>query len=327
LLGASVAPAHEVRPAYLELHQGEGEVLDVLWKVPARGEYSLAIDLRLPDQCVGAPGRPTLTGSMLVERWQARCAGGVIGGDAVIEGLGATRTDVLVRYVRLDGSVQVARLTPDQPVFRFAAAPVAGEVARAYLWLGIEHILLGPDHLLFVLGLLLLVAGWRRLLWTITAFTIAHSITLVTATLGIVRVPAAPVEAVIALSVMFVALEVLHARSGRPGYTTRAPWAVAFAFGLLHGLGFAGALAGIGLPEGEVPLALLFFNVGVELGQLVFVGGVLGLLWLADRYRRQTAAGVPGPWGSVAPLRLPLAYGIGSISAYWLLDRVAGFWA
>jgi hypothetical protein len=215
--------------------------------------------------------------------------------------------------VRADDSVQVARLTPSAPAFVFEATPGSLQVARAYTILGVEHILGGVDHLLFVLGLLLLVRGPWLLVKTITAFTVAHSITLAAAALGWVRVQQAPVEAVIALSILFLAGELARQRDGKAGVMQRFPWIVAFTFGLLHGFGFAGALREVGLPETDIPLALLTFNVGVEIGQLVFVGVVL--LLLAGFRRLKLTVPV---WANAAP-----AYGIGTIAAFWTLQRVA----
>ena len=186
----------------------------------------------------------------------------------------------------------------------------------SYLRLGIKHILLGIDHLLFVLALMILVAGRRRLVGTVTAFTAAHSLTLAAAALGLVRVPQKPVEAVIALSIVFVASEIIRGREGKPGLTARSPWVVAFIFGLLHGFGFAGALSEVGLPPQAIPLALLFFNVGVELGQLLFIGAVAIVVVAIRRLA------VPSPtWAWRVP-----AYGIGAVAAMWTLERVTGFW-
>jgi HupE / UreJ protein len=190
------------------------------------------------------------------------------------------------------------------------------DAARRYVGLGIEHILLGIDHLLFVFGLLLLVRGPWMLIKTITAFTLAHSITLALATLGFVAVPSRPVDAAIALSIVFLGAEILRARQGRPGLAARRPWVVAFAFGLLHGLGFAGALTALGLAPGEIPLALLFFNVGVEIGQLLFVGACLALAWAL----RQLQVSWPR-WAVPLP-----AYAIGTIAAFWFIERMNGFW-
>jgi hydrogenase/urease accessory protein HupE len=206
------------------------------------------------------------------------------------------------------------------------AAPGAGEVAATYLALGVEHILFGFDHLLFVLALVILVRDWRRVAVTVTAFTIAHSITLAAATLGFVNVPGPPVEATIALSIMLVAVEILNARRGEPSFTQRLPWLVAFSFGLLHGFGFAGALAEVGLPQHAIPVALLFFNIGVEAGQLIFVAAVLSLIWLS-RY----AASLLFETGLVRRafdrFDGAVAYGIGGVAAYWLIERTAAFFA
>jgi hydrogenase/urease accessory protein HupE len=316
--------AHEVRPGYLELTEVEAGSYDALWKVPARGEYRLALYVRLPAGCTEAPDTGAFVGGAFITRWRARCSGGLVGKLITIDGLAATPTDVLVRITHLDGVTQTARLTPDQPDLEVTAAPKRVEVARTYFVLGVEHILLGIDHLLFVLGLLLLVGSAKRLIVTVTAFTVAHSITLAAATLGLVHVPQAPVEAVIALSVMFVAAEILRTTQGRTSLTARAPWLVAFVFGLLHGLGFAGALREVGLPQTEIPIALLFFNVGVEVGQLAFIAAVVAGLTVIARLARPR----PGAGGLVSTERLvrtPLAYLIGCTAAYWTIDRTIGF--
>ncbi len=311
------AEAHEVRPGYLAVHQTDTESFDVLWKVPAKGGMRLRLDARLPETCRElAPRSRDLGRAASTERWSIICPGGLTSGTIAIDGLSATLTDVLVRIERTDGTTQVTRLSPDAPSFVLEASPSAIGIVGTYLSLGIEHILLGIDHLLFVLALLILVEGRRRLVETITAFTVAHSMTLAAATLGVVHVPQTPVEAIIALSIVFVACEIVHARQGHPGLTQRWPWIVAFTFGLLHGFGFAGALTEIGLPEQAVPLALLFFNVGVELGQLLFITAVSVVVVVARR------ASIPQPaWA----WRLPV-YGIGAIAAFWMIERVAGFW-
>ncbi|MDX1648281.1 MAG: HupE/UreJ family protein, partial [Myxococcota bacterium] len=212
------------------------------------------------------------------------------------------------------------------PAFVVAGATTWTAVAGTYRGLGVEHILLGVDHLLFVLALVFLVANGRRLVGTITSFTVAHSVTLALATLGVVHVSAPPVEAVIALSIVFVAAEVLHGAAGRPGLAARQPWLVAFAFGLLHGLGFAGALREVGLPQDAVPAALAFFNVGVEVGQLLFVATVLSVLAVASRLLAGRGAR-PGPWAVAARVARPAAYAIGIPAAFWLIERTAGFWS
>ena len=310
------ASAHEIRPGHLELRQTGAETYAVSWKVPARGNARLAIRARLPERCETTSAvASTATGAAFLDRWEVRCAGGLAGSELSVDGLSGTLTDVLMRLERSDGTSQVARLTPAAPSVVIQASPAWHEVAGAYLGLGVDHILAGIDHLLFVLALLLLVGGFRRLLATVTAFTVAHSLTLGAATLGIVRVPQQPVEAVIALSVAFVAAEIVRHARGVPGLTQRRPWAIAFVFGLLHGFGFAGALAEIGLPEQSIPTALLFFNLGVEAGQLLFVGGFVGLAVLA----RRLAVPVPRPAAGVC------AYGIGAVATFWTIERILGF--
>jgi len=308
--------AHEVRPAYLEIRELGAARFGVLWKVPARGELRLSLAVRLPARCtVSEPPRRVEAGGAITDRWQVECADGLFGETVAVEGLAATLTDVLARVERSDGSSQVARLTPTAPAFVVAAAARPLDLASTYVWLGIEHIWLGIDHLLFVLGLLILVQGRRRLIGTITAFTVAHSITLAAATLGVVRLSQQPVEAVIALSIVFVAGEIVHERQGRSGWTRRWPWLVAFSFGLLHGFGFAGALREVGLPEQAVPLALLCFNVGVEIGQLMFLAAALPVIgWI----RRTRFASPAWAW------RVP-AYGIGGLAAFWTIERIAAF--
>jgi hydrogenase/urease accessory protein HupE len=318
-LCAPSAVAHEVRPAYLELRQIGAEAYAVLWKVPGRGEgLRLALYAELPagSEILSAP-RSAFHDNAFTERWTVRRAGGMSGGTIRVAGLEATVTDALVRIERLDGSVQVARLTPSSPSFMVESAPGAMQIAATYLGLGIEHILLGYDHLLFVFALMLVVAGDWAVVKTITAFTVAHSITLGLAVTGVLHVPQPPVEAAIALSILLLAAEIVRRGRGRASLTVRAPWAVAFAFGLLHGLGFAGALIDAGLPATDVPLALLAFNVGVELGQLAFIAAVLGLVLLLPRLRLPEFASL-----RAKPV---MAYAIGTLAAFWLIERVTGF--
>jgi HupE / UreJ protein len=311
------AGAHEIRPGYLELRETAPDEFAVLWKVPARGDERFGLRPVLPAHCVTeGPARGSFTGDAYVERLTARCDGAIAGARIAIDGLADTMTDVLVRIERASGAAQAIRLTPAAPSFVVEAVPGRLDVARTYLALGVEHILLGFDHLLFVLALLLLVGPTRRLVSTVTAFTVAHSLTLAAATLGLVHVPPQPVEASIALSIAFVAAELVHARQGVLSLTEQRPWVVAFAFGLLHGLGFAGALSEVGLPAQAIPVALLFFNVGVEIGQLLFIAAVLLVLALA----RRTGARAPA-WAWRVP-----AYAIGAVAAFWTIERVAAFW-
>jgi hydrogenase/urease accessory protein HupE len=326
---AQPARSDELRPGYLELRQTDPSTYSLLFKIPARGEdLRLAVYVNLPEDTldIGAP-RVLFGDGAYVERRTIRRDGGLAGHAITIEGLSATSTDVLVHIETLAGAIQTERrLSPTRTAFVVQAAPGAGEIATTYLRLGVEHILFGFDHLLFVLALVILVRGWRRVAVTVTAFTIAHSITLAAATLGFVNVPRPPVEATIALSIMLVSVEILNARNGKPGLTARLPWLAAFSFGLLHGFGFAGALAEVGLPQHAIPLALLFFNVGVEIGQLVFVAAVLGLMWLM----RQAALQLLEPdfaGQTFDRLDVAAAYGIGIIAAYWLIERTTGFFA
>ena len=313
------ARAHEVRPAYLELRQTGPDTYNVLWKVPGLGdEMRLGVYARLPEGSTNlSEPRGVFVNGAFIERWTVKRAGGLTSGTIHIAGLSATAIDVLVRLERLDGGTQLVRLTPSSPSFVVEATPRRTQVARAYVSLGVEHILGGVDHLLFVLALLIITRGSWRLLKTVTAFTVAHSITLSLAALGFVQVPPAPVEAVIALSVVFVAAEIVHSRQGRPGLTERAPWVVAFTFGLLHGFGFAGALSQTGLPQHDIPLSLFCFNVGVEVGQLLFIGSVFTAAAVARRITHRVA--VPQP---VWAWRV-LPYAIGSLAAFWVIQRVA----
>ena len=328
VLIAQPARPDELRPGYLELRQTASGTYSLLFKIPARGEdLRLAIYLNLPDgtQDVAAP-RASFSDGAYVERRTIRRDGGLSGRAVTVEGLSATSTDVLVRVESLAGAIQTERLSPTRTAFVIQATPGAGEVAATYLRLGIEHILFGFDHLLFVLALVILVREWRRVAVTVTAFTIAHSITLAAATLGFVNVPGPPVEATIALSIVLVSVEILNARRGKPSLTARLPWLVAFSFGLLHGFGFAGALAEVGLPQHAIPVALLFFNVGVETGQLVFVAAVLSLIWLLRHAASQLLAAALVK-RAFDRLDGTIAYGIGVVAAYWLIERTTAFFA
>jgi len=352
LVLTAASHAHEVRPAFLELTERAPGEFDVLWKVPAMGGAPLAgEELPHPQPAVAddpgtsttmpcgcpAPTAAQLSRGVLpihpslpkdsvtvlpprverifgaeIKRWTIQVPRGLDGWEVSVHGLQTTMIDVLVRVAFADGRVVSRLLRPDAPSFVFEKG-TAGPAAGGYFTLGVEHILLGIDHLLFVLALVLIVRGSALLVKTITAFTIAHSITLGVATLGWVKVPAAPVEAVIALSIVFVAAEIVRSHRGRSGLTERAPWLVAGLFGLLHGFGFAGALAEVGLPQNDIPLALLFFNLGVEAGQLAFVGAVLALIAAVRRLR------LPAPeWTRLAP-----PYAIGCTAMFWVIERIS----
>jgi hydrogenase/urease accessory protein HupE len=320
-LGFSAAShGHALQPGYLELRLIDKDRYAVVWKKPATGARPMAITARLPESCdLRTPGQPIWDGAAYVARWTTACVGGLEGGVIHIIGLEQTSTDVLVRFDFADGISEARRLTAGEPSFTVPAEPDGLEVVRTYFLLGGEHILLGIDHLLFILALLILVTGARRIIATVTAFTLAHSFTLAGAALGFVTVPGPPVEAFIALSIVFVASEIIQNRRGQPALTAQYPWVVAFIFGLLHGLGFAGALSEIGLPQQSIPLALLFFNVGVEAGQLLFIAVVFAVIAAARQVTRRLD--LPRPtWAWVLP-----PYAIGSVAAFWLIQRIAAF--
>ncbi|HTG90425.1 MAG TPA: HupE/UreJ family protein [Vicinamibacterales bacterium] len=322
LLSAMVpARADEFKPGYLQLTQVDREIYDVLWKIPAIDESTtLKVRPQFPDGTEALTEvRSTFSRGVMVLRWRIRVPEGLDGKAIFFSKLSETRIDVLARLVRLDGTVQLERILPVHPSFVGRPSPGRLEVVRTYTILGIEHILSGIDHLLFVLALVLLVQGTRRLLATITAFTAAHSLTLAGATLGWVQVPGPPVEASIALSIVFVASEIVHRRQGRYSVTQHYPWIVAFTFGLLHGFGFAGALAEVGLPQSSIPIALLFFNVGVEIGQLLFVGAVLAAITVSWRVGQRLRLSPPDWLWRIAP------YAIGGLASFWFVERVAAF--
>ena len=317
-LTATAALADYFRPAYLELVERGDGIYDIRWKVPAQSEFVV-----MPIKPVFPPGSKmtrALTSSYaagaVVMTGEVRISGGVEGKTLKFDGLAETGNQALVRLKRLDGSEQLFKVAATDPTLAVPKQPDSIGVSARYTQLGIEHILFGFDHLLFVAALVMLVANFRMLLWTITSFTVAHSITLALVTLDVISIPVPPVEAFIALSIMFVAVEIVHQRQGKPSLASRKPWLVAFIFGLLHGLGFASALAEVGLPQNNIPLALLFFNVGVEVGQLLFVAALLALAAAIRRFANPTQlqrAAIAG------------TYAIGGLASYWLLDRVANF--
>lgn len=313
----SVSSADEIRPGYLEIKENTNNIYSVLWKVPAKGNNRLSLHTRLPDNCSDKTQRVAqLVNASYIQRWMIACKGNLQDKTISITGLDTTNTDVLLHLEFITGISHTAQLTPSNHFYIIPAEASTLQVIKTYTWLGIEHILLGFDHLLFVFALLLIVRNNRRLLLTITAFTIAHSITLAGATLGFVHIPQQPVEAIIALSILFLAMEIIHGKNGHPGAATRWPWLVAFIFGLLHGFGFAGALAEIGLPLQAIPLALIFFNIGVEIGQLLFVTAVLLITWVLHQLKK--------------PVLLEKAesitiYTIGSLSSFWLIERISSF--
>jgi HupE / UreJ protein len=308
----SRSEAHEIRPAYLQIDERTPQRYELIWKVPTRD--GLMQDIR-PDFGPGftltpQPGETVVDG-FVIFRFTLTGENALPGATLRIDNLDRTTIDALVNVTLLDGTHYGFLLRPRENSLQIPEAPSALRVVQTYTQLGVEHILAGVDHLAFVAALMLIVSGWPMLLKTVTAFTVAHSITLGLATFGYVSLPPSPVEALIALSILLVAVEAVHLRRGQFSLATRWPWIVAFAFGLLHGFGFAGALMEIGLPQGDIPLALLFFNVGVELGQLMFIALILVLVALM---RRLVALPKAAPTAA--------AYGIGTIAAFWVIERV-----
>jgi hypothetical protein len=323
LVAGGAARAHALDPGYLDLQIVEGQAWRVLWRVPQAGGRALDLVAVLPDGCSPRePGALAFDGATYRTVWVATCPGGLEGGSIVIRGLEATLTDVLVRYELTPGVVGTRRLTAAEPGFTIPEPQGLRGIAVTYGSLGIGHILAGVDHLLFVFLLLLLVRDRWRLVGTVTAFTVAHSLSLAAATLGWIVVPAPPVEAVVALSIMFLAAELVRPEGAGLRWTERFPWTVAFGFGLLHGLGFASALLDIGLPRDDVALALLFFNLGVEAGQLLFIGFTLVAGALLARVYPAAIASIATRGRRGARV---MAYGIGSLAAAWVIARVAAF--
>jgi hypothetical protein len=329
---AGAVHAHVLSPAYFGLVEMEPGRFRAQWKVSISGGLVDVLEPQIPVGCgVDGAVRTYVIEDARVQHAELVCTAPLAGRVFTVNGLELTATDVLLRVENLDGSSFTHRLVPEAPSVVIPQRAGALDVAATYLALGVEHILLGIDHLLFVLALLLLVRGIGRLIATITAFTVAHSITLAAATLGFVNVPSAPIEATIALSILFVATELARRSLGGSGFggsgfsrdsdaiaaeaaptlTQQVPWLVAFTFGLLHGFGFAGALSEVGLPAHAIPLALLFFNVGVELGQLAFIAVVFTGAWALRRIALEPPAWAP---------RLT-AYVIGSVAAFWVLER------
>jgi hydrogenase/urease accessory protein HupE len=311
LLLSGAAHAHEVRPAYFELIEHPDGTYSLTWKQPSLAEARIAIDPQLPASCTPLGERHVeVADGAFVARWQVRCPGGLEGQTIRIAGLERTLTSTFVRTQLADGRAIAGVVQASEPSFQFAAAR---PVLPAYFALGIEHILTGIDHVFFVIGLILLVPALWRLVGALTAFTVAHSITLGAAALGFAGLPQASVEVVIALSILVVGYEVVRAARGTTGLTSAMPWAVAFGVGLLHGVGFAGALAEIGLPQDAKLGALVLFNLGVETGQLMIVLVAVPIVrWVATRtadLRRRIQVGA--------------GYSLGAAAAFWMIQRVA----
>jgi hypothetical protein len=312
--GMPAAQAHESRPAYLEIKESQPGQYTVLWRTPVLAGRRLPLLLSLPEGVTDLkpPVIQELNDSLIERRWIDAGPNGLAGKRIDIKGLQFTITDALVRFELLDGRTVQTIVRPSQPWVELAAAQTQWEVMGTYAVEGVRHILFGADHLLFVLGLLLIVGNRWMLVKTVTAFTVAHSITLALATLGIADVPALPLNALIALSILFLGPEIVRVWRGQTSFTIRHPWVVAFAFGLLHGFGFATAMTSAGLPRQDLPLALLSFNVGVEVGQLGFVALVLAM----ERSFRVLQVHWPR-WVQALP-----GYVVGGLGAFWTIQRV-----
>ena len=314
MVGLPAAWAHEARPAYLELKETAPGQFSVLWRTPVLAGMRLPITLKMSDgvKNVQEPVVQEMADSLLERRSIDAGPGGLAGKRIEFVGLQLTITDVLVRVEMLDGRHWTVIARPSQPWIEIAAAPTWLGVAGTYIVQGIRHILFGADHMLFVLGLLLIVKDRWMLVKTVTAFTVAHSITLAVATLGYAEAPMLPLNAAIALSILFLGPEIVRTWRGESSFTIRHPWVVAFAFGLLHGFGFASALTGAGLPRQDLPLALVSFNVGVELGQLGFIALILAL----EQSFRILEVRWPR-WAQALP-----GYTVGSLGAFWTVQRL-----
>jgi len=313
LVAITSARADELRPGYLEFSQSSATDWTMVWKAPLRGGVTPATQPVLPKGCeVRDEPRREMAAMAVISTFKVFCRDDVAGKTIGLSNFTAAQTDVLVRVAPLNRPVQAMRLTAAEPNAEIVAKPDRRQVAWTYFVIGVEHIVFGYDHLLFVVALVLLLSGIRTIALAITSFTVAHSLTLVGTTLGFLGLPQKPVEAIIALSIVFLAVEIIKKKDGEPRLSERIPWVVAFAFGLLHGFGFAGALAEIGLPESEVPMALLTFNIGVEAGQLLIVAATMLLLLALRRWRPHWAR----------PTIQLSTYAIGSIAAMWLIERV-----
>jgi hydrogenase/urease accessory protein HupE len=308
------ARADELRPGYLELTQTDAQHWRMIWKAPILGGLATRTRPALPGFCAIGPAQSRIDGSAVVAVATVACTRPLDGAQVGIAGMETSFTDALLRVAPLGRPVQAERLTRDNPLATVRAVPDRWQVARTYLTLGIEHILTGYDHLLFVVALVLLLGRLWVVVRAATAFTIAHSLTLAGTTLGLFGLAQAPVEALIALSIVFLAVEIIKQGDGTARLSERIPWLVAFGFGLIHGFGFAGALREIGLPERDVPMALLTFNVGVELGQLVIISAVLAVIAALRRFAP----------AMLRPATLVATYAIGTTASFWFIQRLIG---
>ena len=306
---------HEIRPGYLEIKATADQSLSITWKQPIMGAYGLPLHPSLSSGWLqDSLSDITYTETYLIKRWNIPHSLASLDQQTItIDGLDKTITDVLVQIKGLNDQTYTYLIKPIQPYVKLNLSIPQPPPVWQYVYLGIHHIWTGFDHLLFVFGLLLLVKKKSTLIWTITAFTIAHSLTLALATFDLVNVTPVFTESAIALSIVFLAVEIVHQYHGHQGLMSRYPWFVSFCFGLLHGLGFAGALRDVGLPQHDIPLALFLFNAGVEIGQLVFV--LLALIVLAGIRRMRIPIS--------NKLQYVPAYAIGALAMFWFIERLA----
>lgn len=308
----STSIADDIQPAYLAIQESAENHFNILWKRPIKNDKPLELVLTLPLVCeADTEKRIWASNGYAIESWSTICDGGLSGQSIKVDGLASSLSDALVRVELANGQVSIERLTPQRTGFMLESKPETSGVVVSYLKLGIEHILMGWDHLLFVLCIMMLVGRSRKLFWAITAFTVAHSVTLIAVTMGYIQFNTRVVEILIALSIVLLAYEIVRNKNGVSGLSTKYPWMVILIFGLMHGVGFAGALNNIGLPPNDIPLALLFFNLGVEAGQLIFVLVVLSLLLVVNRLMPSRT-----DWTTGA------AYCIGIGASFWFFERL-----
>lgn len=309
-----VSVAHEIRPASLDISESSNGDLEFRWRQPIKGEYTISIAPQLSSGWLNRdPDQRIVTDNSLIHLWHVKEPDQPLAGQTLtIAGLDRTITDVLVTTTFANGKIFTGLIKASTPTLNIPSANAIGTSVPAYFVLGVEHIWSGIDHLVYVFALILLISNIRALMWTITAFTIAHSITLACAALGLVQLRSAPVEAVISLSIVYVAVELIKVKRGQKNLASKYPWLIAFTFGLLHGFGFAGALQEIGLPNNAVAVALLLFNLGIEIGQLIFVACVLIIFRLLKRF-------LPLSQNYVRQLS---PYAIGSVASFWLIQRL-----
>ena len=306
------ASADELRPGYLELSQQTQTEWKLVWKAPILGGLATRAEPLLPDFCNLKLDTPRLSGPAVVATGKVTCSKPLAGATVGLKGMEPGSTDALLRVAPLGRPVQTERLIPGNSSYTVSTVPDGWQVARTYFVIGVEHILAGFDHLLFVIALVLLLQRGRAVVAAATAFTLAHSITLAGTTLGLFGLPQAPVEASIALSIVFLAVEIVKAKPGEPRLSERVPWVVAFLFGLLHGFGFAGALREIGLPETDVPVALLTFHLGVEAGQLMIIAATMAVLAALARFAPKARR----------PAIIASTYLIGAVASFWFIERI-----